>query len=86
MAEIERSDCMTAIKPFEVEKMIGKIPKENNKNMNCKYVYVKIECHEFHFDDVKIENDDEYLTIYDKDGILEFRCQIDKIVRFMRED
>ena len=86
MAEIERSDCMTAIKPFEIEKMIGKIPKENNKNMNCKYVYVKIECHEFHFHDVKIENDDEYLTIYDKDGILKFRCQIDKIVTFMRED
>ena len=54
--------------------------------MNCKYIYIGIEDHDFHLRDVKIENDDEYLTIYDKDGILKFRCQIDDIVSFMREE
>ena len=54
--------------------------------MKCKYVYVKTEENEFHFHDVKIESDNEYLTIYDKDGILKFRYKIDEIVNFMREE
>ena len=54
--------------------------------MKCKYVYVEIEDNNFHFHDVKIENYDDYLTIYDKDGILKFRCHIDEIVNFMREE
>ena len=52
----------------------------------CKYVYVETEDNNFHFHDVKIENYDDYLTIYDKDGILKFRCHIDEIVNFMREE
>ena len=51
-----------------------------------KYVYVETEDNNFHFHDVKIENYDDYLTIYDKDGILKFRCHIDEIVNFMREE
>ena len=54
--------------------------------MKCKYVYVEIEDNNFHFHDVKIENDDEYLTIYDKNDILKFRCQIENILTFMREE
>ena len=56
------------------------------QSAKCKYVYVETEENEFHFHDVKIESDDEYLTIYDKDSILKFRCQIDEIVNFMREE
>ena len=52
----------------------------------CKYVYVETEDNNFHFHDVRIENYDDYLTIYDKDGILKFRCHIDEIVNFMREE
>ena len=51
-----------------------------------KYVYVETEDNNFHFHDVRIENYDDYLTIYDKDGILKFRCHIDEIVNFMREE
>lgn len=77
---------MIPITPFGLEVMIGKTVKENNKNMKCKYAYVKTEENEFHFYDVKIESDNDYLTIFDKDGILKFRCQIDEIVNFMREE
>lgn len=61
--------------------------------MVYKYVYVKTfnvdtlddECNEFHFRDVKIESTDSFLTIYDKDGVLEFRCLINNIAEFIRE-
>lgn len=56
------------------------------QSAKCKYVYVETEDNNFHFHDVKIENYDDYLTIYDKDGILKFRCHIDEIVNFMREE
>ena len=61
--------------------------------MVYKYVYVKTfnadalddEYNEFHFRDVKIESTDSFLTIYDKEGVLEFRCHINNIAEFMRE-
>ena len=56
------------------------------QSAKCKYVYVETEDNNFHFHDVRIENYDYYLTIYDKDGILKFRCHIDEIVNFMREE
>lgn len=56
------------------------------QSAKCKYVYVETEDNNFHFHDVRIENYDDYLTIYDKDGILKFRCHIDEIVNFMREE
>ena len=56
------------------------------QSAKCKYVYFETEDNNFHFHDVKIENYDDYLTIYDKDGILKFRCHIDEIVNFMREE
>ena len=62
--------------------------------MVYKYVYVKtfntfaadIECNEFHFRDAKIDSTGSFLTIYDKDGVLEFRCHINEIAKFMREN
>lgn len=62
--------------------------------MTYKYVYVKTfntfasnaDYNEFHFHDVKIDNTSNFLTIYDKDGVLEFRCHINDIAKFMREN
>ena len=59
-----------------------------------KYVYVKtfgtfannIECNEFHFHDVKIDSNGSFLTIFDKNGALAFRCHINDIAKFMKED
>ena len=56
------------------------------QDVKCKYVYVETEDNSHHFHDVRIENYDDYLTIYDKNGLLKFRCQIDEIVNFTREE
>lgn len=56
------------------------------QGVKCKYAYVETEDNNFHFHDVEIESCDGYLTIYDKNGLLKFRCQIDEIVNFMREE
>ena len=55
-----------------------------------KSVYVKtlgcfargIDCNEFTFTDVEIEDTTNYLTLYSKDGT--FRCRIDDIERFAK--
>ena len=59
--------------------------------MKCKYVYIEIfdesnnGYREFHFHNVKLENDETCVTLYDENNVLEFRCEIDKISSFMRE-
>ena len=70
--------------PVELQKVTD--DATTTQSAKCKYVYVETEDNNFHFHDVKIENYDDYLTIYDKDGILKFRCHIDEIVNFMREE
>ncbi len=57
-----------------------------------KNVYVKIhdcfskgiECNEFSFSNVEIEDTANYLTLYDKDGTLAFKCRITDIDRFVK--
>lgn len=59
-----------------------------------KYVYIKtfnnfassIECNEFHYNNVRVESTGGFLTLYDKDGGLTFRCHINDIAKFMKED
>ena len=70
--------------PVELQKVTD--DAITTQSVKCKYVYVETEDNNFHFHDVKIENYDDYLTIYDKDGILKFRCHIDEIINFMREE
>ena len=70
--------------PVELQKVTD--DATTTQSAKCKYVYVETEDNNFHFHDVRIENYDDYLTIYDKDGILKFRCHIDEIVNFMREE
>ena len=70
--------------PVELQKVTD--DATTTQSAKCKYVYVETEDNNFHFHDVRIENYNDYLTIYDKDGILKFRCHIDEIVNFMREE
>jgi len=57
-----------------------------------KSVYVKtlgcfargIDCNEFIFTDVEIEDTSNYLILYSKDGTLAFKCRIDDIDRFAK--
>lgn len=57
-----------------------------------KSVYVKtheyfakgVDCNEFYFSDVDIEDEANFLTIYDRDGTLAFKCRITDIDRFCK--
>lgn len=57
-----------------------------------KNVYVKtfatfakgIDCNEFYFNNVDIADTANFLTIYDKDGTLAFRCRIDEVDKFAK--
>lgn len=43
-----------------------------------------VNCVEFDFTDVEIEDTANYLTLYDKDGTLAFRCHINDIAKFIK--
>ncbi|MCQ5146473.1 hypothetical protein [Enterocloster bolteae] len=57
-----------------------------------KSVYVKshecfakgIDCNEFYFSDVDIEDEANFLTLYDRDGTLAFKCRVTDIERFAK--
>ena len=60
--------------------------------MNTWNVYVmvyksfckELDTSEFHFKDVEVEDTANYLTIYDKNGTLAFRCHINEIAKFVK--
>lgn len=49
-----------------------------------KSTFVKI-CN-FYFKDVDMDDTANYITIYDKDGRMQFKCHVNKIVEFIRID
>ena len=57
-----------------------------------KSVYVKthecfakeIDCNEFYFFNVDIEDEANFLTLYDRDGTLAFKCRVSDIERFAK--
>lgn len=59
-----------------------------------KNVYVKtfetfakgIDCNEFYFSNVEIEDTANFLTIYDKDGTLAFKCRISDVEKFVKSN
>ena len=40
----------------------------------------------FYFKDVDMDDTANYITIYDKDGRMQFKCHVNKIVEFIRID
>ena len=58
-----------------------------------KHVYIKtfnnfssdIECNEFDYHNVRVESTGGFITLYDVDGCLLFRCHINDIAKFFRE-
>ncbi|WP_195416355.1 hypothetical protein [Enterocloster citroniae] len=57
-----------------------------------KSVYVKthecyakgINCNEFYFSNVDIEDEANFLTLYNRDGTLAFKCRVTDIERFAK--
>lgn len=45
-----------------------------------------VEICNFYFKDVDIDDIANYITIYDKDGRMQFKCHVNKIVEFIRID
>lgn len=43
-----------------------------------------VDCVEFDFKNVEIEDTANYLTLYDEDGTLTFRCHINNIAQFVK--
>lgn len=54
------------------------------KAHGCFAMGMGIDCNEFIFTDVEIEDTANYLTIYSKDGSLAFKCRIADIDRFAK--
>lgn len=60
--------------------------------MNKWNVYVKLhesfsrslDCVEFDYKNVEIEDTANYVTLYDEDGTLAFRCYINDIAKFVK--
>lgn len=45
-----------------------------------------VEICNFYFKDVDMDDTANYITIYDKDGRMQFKCHVNKIVEFIRID
>ena len=43
-----------------------------------------IDCNEFYFSNVDIEDEANFLTLYDRDGTLAFKCRVTDIERFAK--